>query len=98
MYQCNLQRHLMVLPATEVPQQKLTLKFEQVDTEELRNVEVTVNGGLSFFKLGDGEKSHYHIPNDKKLWETQFMVCSVGGRFYIRDMGFVHTTRMKLDT
>jgi hypothetical protein len=61
-------------------------------------VEVEVNGGLSFFKLGDGEKSHYHIPNDKKLWETQFMVCSIGGRFYIRDMGFVHTTRMKLDT
>jgi pSer/pThr/pTyr-binding forkhead associated (FHA) protein len=96
--QCDLTRRLFFEQADKVPMQKLVLKFEQVDTEELRNVEIEVNGESGIYKVGDGETSHYHIPNDKKLWETQFMICSIGGRFYIRDMGFVHTTRMKLDT
>jgi len=26
------------------------------------------------------------------------MVCSIGGQFYLRDMGFVHNSRVKLDT
>jgi len=25
------------------------------------------------------------------------MICIIDGKYYIRDMGFVHTTRMKLD-
>ena len=82
----------------DIPKKKLVLKFEQVDTEELKGIEVPFEGEYGIFKIGDGETSHYHIPNDKKLWETQFMICSIGGKYYIRDMGFVHTTRMKLDT
>jgi hypothetical protein len=94
---CDLQRKVYRFKSNKVPSKKLTLRFEQVDTEELRNVEIDFNGGEGIFKIGDGESAHYHIPNDKKLWETQFMICCIDGRFFIRDMGFVHTTRMKLD-
>jgi hypothetical protein len=48
----------------------LILKFEQVDTEELKDLEVIVEGDKAIFKIGEGETSHFHIPNDKKLWET----------------------------
>jgi len=73
------------------------LKFESVDTEELKNVEIVFEGDRAIFKIGEGEANHYQIPNDKKLWETQFMIISLGGQYYIRDLGFVHTSRIKLD-
>jgi hypothetical protein len=53
----------------------LVLKFEQVDTEELRHIEIAVEGDRAIYKIGEGETAHYHIPNDKKLWETQFMIA-----------------------
>jgi hypothetical protein len=84
--------------APAIPEQKLKLKFEAVDTEELKNLEITINGDRAIYKIGEGETSNYHIPNDKKLWETQFMVCSINGQYYLRDMGFVHNSRVKLDT
>lgn len=46
------------------------LKFESVDTEELKNVEIVFEGDRAIFKIGEGEANHYQIPNDKKLWET----------------------------
>ena len=95
---CDLIRTLKHVKALHIPEKRLVLKFEQVDTEELKNVEIKCDGDRAIFKVGEGESSHYHIPNDKKLWETQFMICSIDGKFYIRDMGFVHTTRIKLDT
>jgi predicted component of type VI protein secretion system len=75
----------------------LKLKFESVDTEELKNVEITFEGDRGLFKIGEGEANHYQIPNDKKLWETQFMIVCIAGKYYIRDLGFVHTSRIKLD-
>lgn len=80
-----------------IPEKKLMLKFESVDTEELKNVEITFEGDRAIFKIGEGEANHYQIPNDKKLWETQFMIISLNGQYYIRDLGFVHTSRIKLD-
>jgi hypothetical protein len=80
-----------------IPEKKLMLKFESVDTEELKNVEIAFEGDRAIFKIGEGEANHYQIPNDKKLWETQFMIISLGGQYYIRDLGFVHTSRIKLD-
>jgi predicted component of type VI protein secretion system len=73
------------------------LKFESVDTAELQNVEIKFNGDRGIFKVGEGEQNHYQIPNDKKLWETQFMIINKDGQYYIRDLGFVHTSRVKLD-
>lgn len=26
------------------------------------------------------------------------MICQIGGEFFIRDVGFVHSSRLKLDT
>jgi predicted component of type VI protein secretion system len=75
----------------------LRLKFESVDTEELKNVEINFEGDRAIFKVGEGEANHYQIPNDKKLWETQFMIININGQYYIRDLGFVHTSRIKLD-
>ena len=58
---------------------RLILQFEQVDTEELRGVEIVFEGDRAIYKVGDGESCHYHLPNDKKLWENQFMICSIDG-------------------
>jgi hypothetical protein len=80
-----------------LPDKTLTMKFESVDTEELKGVEITFNGDRSIFKVGEGEANHYQIPNDKKLWESQFMIINKGGQYFIRDLGFVHTSRIKLD-
>lgn len=92
-----LQKREMILKPQSIPEKKLLLKFESVDTEELKNVEITFEGDRAIFKIGEGEANHYQIPNDKKLWETQFMIISLNGQYYIRDLGFVHTSRIKLD-
>ena len=80
-----------------IPDKRLKLRFESVDTEELKNVEICFEGDRGLFKIGEGEANHYQIPNDKKLWETQFMIVCIGGKYYIRDLVFVHTSRVKLD-
>lgn len=64
----------------------------------MKDVEVRFDGDRGYYKVGEGETAHYHVPNDKKLWETQFMVCQVDGNYYVRDVGFVHASRLKLDT
>jgi len=46
------------------------LIFEQADSDELKGMEVVFNGDRGIYKIGEGESSHFHIPNDKKLWET----------------------------
>jgi hypothetical protein len=94
---CDLQRRVRHVKSNQVPKDRLKLKFEAVDTDELKNIEITVNGDEAIYKVGEGETSNYHIPNDKKLWETQFIVCSRNGQYFIRDMGFVHNSRVKLD-
>ena len=73
------------------------MKFEAVDTEELKGLEITVDGTQGIFKVGEGEANHYQIPNDKKLWESQLMIICKDGKFYIRDLGVVHTSRIKVD-
>ena len=60
----------MQIKALDIPQKRLRLVFESVDTEELKDIEITVEGDRAIYKIGEGETSHYHIPNDKKLWET----------------------------
>lgn len=94
---CDLQRKVMHVRSNAIPENRLKLKFEAVDTEELKNIEVTVDGDKAIYKVGEGETANYHIPNDKKLWETQFVVCCIDGNYYLRDMGFVHNSRVKLD-
>jgi len=74
-----LQKREMILKPQSIPEKKLMLKFESVDTEELKNVEITFDGDRAIFKIGEGEANHYQIPNDKKLWETQFMIISLNG-------------------
>lgn len=95
---CNLTRLVIPAKTLSIPDKRVVLKFESVDTDELKDLEINVEGDKAIYKIGEGETSHFHIPNDKKLWETQFMICSIDGKFYIRDFGFVHTTRLKLDT
>ena len=94
----DLCRKHIPVKSEQIPDKTLVLCFDQADTEELKGLNVRFNGDRALFKLGEGETSHYHIPNDKKLWETEFMILCIGGKYYIRDMGFVHTTRLKLDT
>lgn len=73
------------------------MKFEAVDTEELKNLEISVDGTQGIFKIGEGEANHYQIPNDKKLWESQLMIVCKDGKYFIRDLGVVHTSRIKVD-
>jgi predicted component of type VI protein secretion system len=75
---------------------KLTLRFSSVDTEELKDLEVRLNGDTAQYKVGEGDSNHFVIANDKKLWESQFMIISRDGRYYIRDLGVVHTSRLKV--
>lgn len=76
---------------------KLHMRFEAVDTEELKNLEISVDGTQGVFKIGEGEANHYQIPNDKKLWESQLMIVCKDGKYFIRDLGVVHTSRIKVD-
>ena len=72
------------------------MTFEAVDTEELKNLNISVDGTQGVFKIGEGEGNHYQIPNDKKLWESQLMIVCKDGKYYIRDLGVVHTSRIKV--
>lgn len=67
---CNLSRKVVHTRTMSVPQDRVVLKFESVDTEELKDLEIPVEGDRGIYKIGEGETSHFHIPNDKKLWET----------------------------
>jgi hypothetical protein len=95
---CDLRRRVTNMKPAQVPQRRLVLRFEAVDTEELRDIEIKFDGDKAFYKVGEGETCHFHVPNDKKLWETQFLICQINGQYFIRDVGFVHCSRIKLDT
>lgn len=47
--------------------------------------------------MGEGDCNHYIITNDKKLWESQFMIVNRQGKYFIRDLGVVHTSRVKVN-
>jgi len=67
-----------------------------VDIDELKNLSFSFSGDSGLFKVGEGEANHYQIPNDKKLYGTQFMIISKDGNYYIRDTGIVHNSRIKI--
>jgi hypothetical protein len=94
---CNLSRKVAHTRTVSIPEDRIVLKFEKVDTEELKDLKISVEGDRAIYKIGEGETSHFRIPNDMKLWETQIIICSINGKFYIRDFGIVHSTRLKLD-
>lgn len=75
---------------------KLHLKFDAVDTEEIKNLIVNIDGTSGLYKIGEGEANQYQIPNDKKLWESQLMIVCKDGKYYCRDLGVVHTSRIKI--
>ena len=54
-----MQRKEMILKANVIPEKRLKLKFESVDTEELKNVEINFEGDRAIFKIGEGEANHY---------------------------------------
>jgi hypothetical protein len=76
---------------------KLNLQFEAVDTEEIKGLGITFDGSSGIFKIGEGDANHYQIPNDKKLWESQLMIVCKDGKYFVRDLGIVHTSRIKID-
>ena len=55
-----------------------------------------IDGTQGIFKVGEGEVNHYIIPNDKKLCESQFDIICKGGKYFVRDLGIVHTSRVKV--
>ena len=67
-----------------------------MDTDELRDLELNINGNVANYKVGEGDANHYVIANDKKLWESQFSIVSKDGKYYLRDLGIVHTSRLKV--
>jgi len=88
-------------PFESVPNQaashRLNLNFEAVDTEEIKGLNINFSGESGVFKIGEGDANHYQIPNDKKLWESQLMIVCKNGKYYVRDLGVVHTSRIKID-
>lgn len=87
----------MVIEADQIPDHSITLEFQSSDAEELKNFYFTFTGETATYKVGEGESNHFQLPNDKKLLGSQFILISKGGRYYLRDLGFVHQTRLKLD-
>ena len=67
-----------------------------MDTDELKDLEIKFDGNVAQFKVGEGDINHYVITNDKKLWESQFMILNQNGKYYIKDLGIVHTSRIKV--
>ncbi len=67
---CDLIRRLHWFKSLTVPERRLVLHVEQADTEELKDLKIIVEGDRAIFKVGEGETAHWHVPNDKKLWET----------------------------
>lgn len=70
-----------------LPKQRLCLKFEKVDHEELKDVEIICEGDQSFWKVGNGQINHWRVPCDRQLLETQFMIVNKDGKYYISDLG-----------
>lgn len=93
----DLQRKPFDCPPNQAAAYKLHLNFEAVDTEEIKNLAISFDGNMGIFKIGEGEANHYQIPNDKKLWESQLMIVCKDGKYFIRDLGVVHTSRIKID-
>lgn len=93
----NLMRQEFVMNTPTVSDQSMILTFQNSDTEELQGVQATFKGDRAMFKVGEGQSNHYQIPNDKKLMDSQFMIVNKDGQFFLRDLGFVHNTRIKLD-
>jgi hypothetical protein len=93
----NFRRTVPEVRPTTKQQSNLYLKFTNVDTEELKDLEIKFDGNLAQLKVGEGDCNHYIICNDKKLWESQFMILSKDGKYYIRDLGVVHTSRVKVN-
>ena len=93
----DLQRRPFECVPNQAASHKLHLNFEAVDTEEIKNLAVSFDGTAGIFKVGEGEANHYQIPNDKKLWESQLMVVVKDGKYFVRDLGVVHTSRIKID-
>ena len=77
--QIDLTRRVFDSLPDQPAKHKLHMTFEAVDTDELKNLEVTVDGTQGVFKIGEGEANHYQIPNDKKLWESQLMIVCKNG-------------------
>lgn len=93
----DLSKKCFDIEAEDTATKKLKLKFVNVDTEELKDTVINFNGNSAQLKVGEGDNNHYQITNDKKLWESQFMIVQKGDQYYIRDLGVVHTSRIKVD-
>lgn len=48
-------------------------------------------------KVGYGESCHYHIVNDINIGDTLLTICSIDGKFFLRDFGQLHPLKVKLD-
>ncbi|CDW75107.1 UNKNOWN [Stylonychia lemnae] len=94
----NLKRHVFKIKPVQEQNSNLFLKFTNVDTDELKDLEIKFDGNLAQFKVGEGDCNHFVISNDKKLWESQFMIIQKDGQYYIRDLGIVHTSRVKVNS
>lgn len=40
--------------------------------------------------------NHFKIPNEKKMYNSQFAIIQKGGQFFIRDLGELHNCRFKI--
>jgi hypothetical protein len=55
----NMQKVAVDITPKQVSQQSLDLTFVNVDTEELRDVNINFKGDKSIFKVGEGEGCHF---------------------------------------
>ena len=73
------------------------MTLESVDIDELKDISITVDGTQRIIKVGEDETNHFIIPNEKKMTRTQFMIVVKDGKYFIRDLGIVHPSKIKVD-
>jgi len=49
-----------------------------------------------FVKIGESDNNQFRVPNEKKMYNSQFSIIRKDGRFYIRDLGELHNCRLKI--
>jgi len=75
---------------------RLVLVIKAGDTKDLIGQRIEVSGDQMFVKVGENDSNHFRVPNEKKMYNSQFSIIRKDGMFFIRDLGELHNCRLKI--
>lgn len=74
----------------------MVLEIKAGDTKDLIGQRIEIDGDEMLVKVGENDNNHFRVPNEKKMYNSQFSIIRKDGRFYIRDLGELHNCRLKV--